>query len=510
MSTSSRVIKNTGFLYLRMGITIVVSLWTTRIILNALGTDDFGIYNVVGGAISLLAFVNAALASATQRFLNIAEGHNDLNELRTIFNCAVGLHALAGIVFGLLLAVSGIVFFNGVLDIPIDRINSAKIVYACMAISTVFTVISAPYEAAINAHENMKWYAVIGILEVVFKLGIAYALYISQSDRLILYGILMACVPIVNLSILRIYCHKKYDECYISIKNYFSISVSRDIAGFAGWNALNTFSGMTTQYGLNIVINHFFGVVLNAAQGIANQISGVLFALSQNALKALNPIIFKSGDGSNNHRLQYVSFLGCRVTFVIFAFFSFPVLAYMEPIISMWLKNVPAWAPLFCQLQLIRLMTELLTLSLNSSIMATGRVRNYNVVKSIINLSPLVIIPILFYIGFKPYWMYIVWIVMWSGAGGIVTVYYASKLMGISSKKYLREVIYPATLLSVVSMSLIFISALMTNKPIAILFAVLYIASFILIGWFICLKDNERKSIINIIRPVLSKLSNKF
>lgn len=505
MSTASRVIKNTGFLYVRMIATLFVSLWTTRIILDALGDINFGIYNVVGGTIALLGFLNAALATSTQRFLNVDEGKNDLENQRVTFNCSFFLHLGLGILLGILFLLSGVIFFNGILDIPAGRENAAKFVYLALTISTVFTVISVPYEATMNAHENMKWYAIIGIFEVIMKLVIAYAILFTNNDRLIVYSILMAFVPICSLTAMRVYCHRNYKECIVRPRKYFDKSRAKELAWFAGWNMLNSISSMTTQYGLNIVVNHYFGVILNAAQGIANQVSGVLTALSQNALKALNPIIYKSGGENNDLKMNYISLLGCKMTYSIFALFSFPIISYMPQILKLWLVDVPDWAVLFCQLQLIRMLTEFATLSLTTSIMAQGNVRNYNLAKSIVNIAPLIIVPVMFAYGSKPYWLYIIWIVAWSLCGGIINIIYSRILNHMSLRSYFSEVLVPISCITFFPCLILAADHFLTSKSewlVGCITLFLYLNVFSIMFWKIVLSSRERDAIYKLITKV--------
>lgn len=498
MSTSTRIIKNTGFLYIRMLLTLVVSLWTTRIILNALGVDNFGIYNVVGGAISLLGFLNATMASASQRFLSYAEGKGNVEQQKVVFNSCVTLHVIIGAFLGVVLVIGYIFFFNGILNIPEDKIFSAKIVYACMGISAVLTVLSVPFDATINAHEDMKYYAMIGIIDVILKLIIAFSILYTRHDKLIIYGGLMALVPFISLGLMWLYC-KKYKECVISPGRYKDNKVIKEMTHFAGWNFLNIFSGMVTQYGLNIVINHFYGVILNASQGIANQVTGVLSNLSANALKALNPAIVKSESQDQHDRMIYISLLGCRVSFIIFGAIALPVILNMDQILIGWLKIVPQWAVIFCQLSLLRILIEQLSFGLVTSIMANGNIRNYNIWKSLTNFIPLIVTPILFIFNLEPYWMYIIWIIAWSCFGGCIVVYFCYLLNGMSLHEYLKDVLLPTvsiwgTAYILGSILICFSSSLLTQ----FIYSVIIVLLFIYLSWIFVLQKKERHELLKV------------
>lgn len=287
MSTSANIIKNTGFLYAKMGITVFISLYTTRLILNALGAADFGIYGVVGGAITMLGFLNSAMASATQRFMSYSEGEGDKRKQKSVFNSSLVLHWIIAIVVALLLEGAMFIFFGGMLNIEPDRVEAAKWIYHFAVISTLFTIITVPYDAAINAHENMLYYAIVGILESVLKLLAAIIIVYSQSDKLILYGLFMAGITILMLVIKQVYCQIHYTECRIALKEYVNRTTLKDISGFAGWNFIGSMGTLLGNCGGSIVINHFFGTAINAAENVGAQLRGQMMAFQTICSKPL-------------------------------------------------------------------------------------------------------------------------------------------------------------------------------------------------------------------------------
>lgn len=515
-TTANRVIKNTGYLYAKMGITMFVSLYTTRLILNSLGASDFGIFNIVGGAIAMLGFLNAAMASATQRFMSYSEGEGDKEKQKSIFNVSLILHLGISLVVGIALFIAGYFFFNGILNIPADRIFAAKVVYGSLIVSTMFTVMTVPYDAAMNTHENMKYYAVVGILESFLKLAVAFACVYTTFDKLIVYGSLMACIPLITLTIMRIYCHKHYAECIIAPRIYWKKDLMTEMGAFAGWNLFSSMSGIVTQYGLGLIINHYFGVLLNAAQGIANQVSGVLMTFSQNALKSLNPIIVKSEGANDSQKMIYTTLLGCRISFSIFGLFSFPLLFYMPDILKLWLNNIPEWAIMFCRLQLIRILTEQLTLSMGSAISAHGVIRNYNLSRSVLNILPLFILPVLFHYHFPPVWLYIVWIICWSVLGGAISLYYSVTLVKLSFQRYFKDVLGPCTLLSILII-LIWLGLkfmlhcfeLTIFQDIEFIIIAIIIPMYLFLTWRIILHVNERSICLALIKSTINKIRIK-
>lgn len=506
MSTASKIIKNTGFLYVRIGITMFVALWTTRIVLNILGEDNYGIYSLVAGVVSMLGFLNASLSSATQRFINIAEGKNDLEEKRKVFNNSLTLHSLLALLLIVLLILIGIFSFKYLLEIPSNSLYAAKCVYACMICTTAFSVMNVPYESVINAHENMGFYALVGIFEAIMKVAIAFIIMYANTDKLILYGLLMTFTPLITLFILRIYCHRHYDECAIHPLHYYNKNTIRSLSGFAGWNFLNTASGVLTQSGFNITINHFFGVALNAAQGITHQVGSALMSLSSNAEKALNPVLVKSEGSNQRARMIYLSLMGCKMSFFIFSTFSIFFIAEMPQILNLWLKNVPEWTALFCQLQLFRVILELLTRGVHMSIMAQGNIKCYCIWRSIVNIIPIGATMIAFNYGFAPYWMYIFWTLFWSIIGGTLSIKYAKSNVGLQYSTYIETVLVPS-MKAIIPPTIIIVvcKILVSSQFVDIITVACADILFIVLSWRLLLTDYERKELCRIFRSHFMK-----
>lgn len=507
MSTANRVIKNTGFLYAKMGITMFISLYTTRLILNSLGASDFGIFNIVGGAISMLGFLNAAMASATQRFMSYSEGEGNKEKQKAIFNVSFILHLIISIIVGLALFIAGYFFFNGILNIPENRILAAKVVYGSLIVSTIFTVMTVPYDAAMNAHENMKYYAVIGVFEALLKLAVAYACVYTTHDKLIIYGSLMACIPLISLTIMRIYCHKYYSECIIAPRLYWNKGIMKEMTLFASWNFMGAVSGIVSQYGLSIILNHFWGTILNAAQGIANQISGQLMTFSNTMLKALNPVIIKSKGSHNDIMMIKASLLGCKYAYLMLIFFSIPFMLEAHFILKIWLKDISEWAILFCQLQLLRSIIEQLTISIGSILSAQGQIKEISIYKSILGIQPVILTAIFFYFKFPPYTMYIIWILCGGVLGGLISLYYSHQLCGLKYRDYINIVLYPCIIPTIIIVLIGYFPQLIFSQSYLRLCMTIATTSicFIIINWKL-LSPEEKK----IITELTQKYTSKF
>lgn len=506
MGKANQVIKNTGFLYAKMGITIFVSLYTTRLVLNGLGTTDFGIFNVVGGAIAMLGFLHAAMAGATQRFMSFYEGKRDLVKQKQIFNISLILHFCIAVLLGVGLLLAGYIFFNGFLNIPLDRVYAAKVVYGALIVSTMFTVMTVPYDAVLNAHENMLYYSIVGVLESVLKLAVAFIVVCYSGDKLELYGMLMACIPLLILTIMRVYCHKKYGECVISPKRFWDRKMMKEMTSFAGWNLLGTGSGLVGNYGNALVVNHFFGATVNAALGVANQLNGQLMAFSNNMIKALNPVIVKKQGEGDEKSMMYFSLLGSKMSFLILAIFAIPVIIEAPYILKLWLGQVPKWTIIFLRLALAQRLIEQLTVTLSTSLNAHGNIRGLNTSSLISNLLPLLVLYILFIYDFPPYWLYIVTIALMVVLGTGFKVYFCMKLCSLNLKDLFRLVIFPCVFIFASSIGSSYAFCLGINEGFLRLILVILVSfTVFLVSGYLVLNTKEKEIIIGLKQKILKK-----
>lgn len=464
MSTSTRVIKNTGYLYIKMGVVVFSTLFSTRLILASLGASDFGIFNVVGGAIVMLGFLNNTMANSTQRFLSYAEGEGQMEKKKRIFNICIVLHFIIAI-FTLIIFLSAMYpLFNGVFNLEPERIFAAKVIYYSLVLSSVLTIINVPYDAVMTAHENMLYYSVVGIIESILKLGIAFICVYTHYDKLIVYGVLMACVPIITLFVLRWYCHRHYEECQVSPRRYWDRELVKQIAGFFGWNFLTAISSLFTAQGIGIVLNHFFGTVLNAAQGIAHQVNGALSLFSGNMVKALNPVITKNAGAKDNITMNNAALVGCKYSALLTMFFGIPLSLEINYVLSLWLKEVPAWASLFVVLLFIQNILLQMANSISTTIYALGDIKYYAIWKSLMNAMPVFLVWAAFWLGGSPVWLYVPMILVWAIGGNIVIIYFAKTKCDLEVKTYLVKVVSPLAG-TVVLMTLMGIIPLLILSP---------------------------------------------
>lgn len=446
-STANRVIKNTGYLYAKMAITMFVSLYTTRLVLKGLGATDFGVFNVVGGAIAMLGFLNAAMSGATQRFISFSEGAGDSEKKKEIFSVSIIIHAAISVFVVLGLLLLGLFLFDGILNIPEGRMFATKVVYGSMIISTSFSIATVPYDAVLNAHENMKYYAVVGLVESFLKLSVAFICVYTSYDRLVVYGILMACIPFITLTIERAYCNKKYEECKIKVLKYWNVKTMKEMTSFAGWNLLGTCVSMLSNSGMGIVMNMFFGPVVNAAQGVAQQISGQLMSITTVMAKAVNPVMVKTAGRGDKERLFQMSYTSSKVFFFLCSFVALPAMAVMSELMNLWLHDVPPFAVFFAQCQLLLFLFNQIVSGVNTVIIANGNIKFLMVSQSVIKIIYLPIIYVLFKFGFGVIYAYIILLLLQGVINQlIITIYSAYKVLGYNIRKYYIKVFLKAAI----------------------------------------------------------------
>ena len=308
---------------------------------------------------------------------------------------------------------------------------------------------SVPYDAVLNSHENMLYYSIVGIVESILKLIVAFVCVYTSSDKLIIYGMLMAGIPFVTLSVMRIYCHRNYNECIIKPRTYWDKQTFREMLGFAGWNMGGTMVIMLSSYGQGIILNNFFGTILNAAQGIASQLNGQMQALSSNILKALNPVLGKSAGAGDSSLLIKSTCMGAKYSALIYLLFALPMFVECQYILKLWLKNIPDWCLIFVQLQIIKSFIEMQFSTLPGCISATGKIKKYTICSTISNFFQLPFIYLAFKIGLPPYFIYIISIIFGNIIVYAFALYYVREYVGIKFSYFLKTVSLPLCVIAI-------------------------------------------------------------
>lgn len=399
-------------LYFRMAITIVVGLYTSRIVLEALGESDYGIYSVVGGIVTVLAFLNSSLSGATQRFLNFEIGKETSNRVRVVFKSSLMLHAIVAIIVLLLAETVGLWFLNAKMNIAPDRMYAANWVYQFSVISCCVGILTVPYNAVIIAHEKMSAFAYISIVEISLKLIVVLILLYSSCDRLILYTFLLLMISLINRAIYNIYCHRNFPVSRNIFAAPTDLSLMKSLASFSGWSVVGSLGYISHTQGIAIVINIFFGTIVNAAQGITNQVNGIITGFVGNFLTALNPQVVKLYAANRLDEMHKLITRGCRYSFFMVAFFAIPLMFAVPVLLNWWLTIVPEYTIVFIKLTLLITLFNSFTSLLAVAQGATGKIKIYQITLTTIGLFHLPVAWLFFYLGYPPYWAMIIYLVI--------------------------------------------------------------------------------------------------
>ena len=434
---NKRIAKNTLLLYFRMLLTMAVSLYTSRVVLSTLGVEDYGIYNVVGGVVAMFSVISGSLSAAISRFITYELGKGDREKLTRIFSSSVTIQLGLGLIILILAEAIGVWFLNVKMNIPESRMYAANWVFQLSIVTFIINLISVPYNAAIIAHEKMSAFAYISILEVSAKLLIVYMLLISPIDRLIFYAILMASVALIIRFVYGYYCKRNFEECTYHI--IFDKELLKKMFGFAGWNFIGASSAVLRDQGGNIVINLFCGPAVNAARGIAYQVNSAVNGFVSNFMVALNPQITKSYASGDREYMMTLIYQGARLSFYILMILSLPVIINVDYILGLWLKTVPEHTSTFIQLVLVFTMSEAISNPLITAMLATGNIRNYQIVVGGLQLMNLPISYVLLRNGCMPETVLIVAICL-SQCCLATRLYMLRGMIGLSVRKYIHKV----------------------------------------------------------------------
>lgn len=375
LENNRRIAKNTLFLYFRMLLTMGISLYTVRVVLEVLGVVDYGLYNVVGGIVVTLSFFNQTMSAASQRFFAYELGRNNIAQLGKTFSMTLTIYFIIAAVILLLAETIGLWFLQSKMTIPPDRMDAAKWVYQFSIMSFIMSMFTVPYNSMIIAHEDMKIYAYISIVESILKLMIVFLLVYFSYDKLKLYGVLMFSVTVIIAGFYWIYSSRKYKE--FSYKFYWNKSLFKEIISYSGWNLVGVSAGIFKDQGINILLNVFFNPVVNASRGIAFQVNNSINQFATNFIKATQPQITKHYATGETDQMLKLVFKSSKFSFFLLLILSMPVLLETNSILTVWLKKTPEFVVLFSRLVIVNALIDSLSYPLVSAAMATGKIRRY-------------------------------------------------------------------------------------------------------------------------------------
>lgn len=508
ISDNKRIAKNTILLYFRMMFMMAVQLYTSRVVLNTLGVEDYGIYNVVGGVVAMFGFLNSAMTTSTQRYITYELGKGNFDRLKQVFSTSVNIHVLISIVVVILAETIGVWFLNEKMVIPVERMEAAMWVFQLSILTTIIAIMSYPYNADIVAHEKMSAFAYISVLEVVLKLAVVYLLLVGDFDKLILYATLIAFIQLSVLMCYRFYCLRHFAESRYHFK--YDKPLLKEMLGFAGWNLWGNLAYILFSQGLNMLLNVFFGPIVNAARAVAVQVQTAIQQFSSNFQMALNPQITKTYATGHLDEMHTLIFRSSKFTFFLLFILCLPVVIEAPVILEIWLKTVPDYTEIFLRIMIATMIIDATANPLMVSAAATGNVRIYQSVVGGILLAILPISYIVLKLGGAPWSVFLVHFCVCCVAY-ITRLFIIRPLIQLHVRAFVKEVVMRcmlvATLAALIPLAIhIMLPQTFLNSLLIILLSVITATSS---SFYIGLSSNERQVILGKVNTLKKKIQRK-
>lgn len=497
---NGRIAKNALFLYMRLLLVLFLNIYATRLILNALGVEDYGIYNVVCGFVSLFTFLNSSLSNGIQRFYNFEIGKNGEQAVGKVYNTAFIIQAILALSVFVLLEIIGVWYLNTKMVISPNRLYAANWVFQFSVLSLLFVIMQIPYSAAIMAYEKMDFYAFVGVLDAVIKTLLVYLLPKFHGDKLIWYGVLLLLVSILNFLLYFIYCKRRL--CIRHSKLLFSRRLFSEIFKFSGWNLIEMFAWTAQGQGVAVILNLFGGAVINAAYGIASQVSGAINGFCSNLVAAFRPQLVQSYSVGDLSRTTAMMYMMSKATFIMLYMLSIPVILEIDEILSLWLgNNVPEYTSQFCVLILISMIPRNFTMGLSQIVHATGIMRNYQVGSAIVVLSSIPIAYTLLKLGYSPSLVYVAFIfvslLLW-----IVDLILLKRIYPLDLCDYAKKVVLPSLIIFVIAPvpPYVLMKILPPTFFRIVIMAIVSVIICLILGYYILLNNSERRFVLRFIK----------
>jgi len=505
-SSNKRIAKNTVFLYIRMAFVMVVTLYTVRVVLNALGEIDYGVYNVVCGFVAMFGVLNTTLSSGTSRFYNYEIGKNGKDAARKVYNTSFFIQLTAAVIVVLMVEIIGVWYIGHKMVIPDDRMEVAKIVFQCSIVSMFLLILQTPYSAAVIAYEKMDFLAIVSILDACLKLSIAFLLQRSSSDKLLLYGVLMMCISIVNYLLYFIFCKIKFKE--LKLQKGFKKDLFKPMLSFSGWLMLDPIAYTIKGQGSNIALNYYHGPIMNTAYGISNQVAQALESFSGNISLAFKPQMIQSYSAGDISRTKRLLLSMSKIIFILKLLLCVPVVLEADALLHIWLGDTfPMEAIYFSQLMVIIGVVNSFAHPITVVIAATGKMKHYMIVTSLVVSSVLPISIVLMMFGLDPVCVY--WTMLFSALGNLLAcvIILSKEFKIVSIKDYLKAVLVPCSLHTLVMLTLpLAVSLLLPSSIIRIVVVCVTACISTFISAYCLVLDKTEK---NMVMKIVHKFSRR-
>lgn len=503
--SNKRIVKNTLMLYARMFLMMLVGLYTSRVNLAALGVDNFGVYNVVGGFVGMFSILSTSLSDAVSRFITYELGRGDTTRLKTMFSTSVNIMAILSLVVVVVAELLGPWFIDTKLVIPPDRMIAAQWVFQLSILNFVIGLISVPYNAAIIAHERMSAFTYISVFEALGKLVVALLIPFSPIDKLVFFAALLTSISVIIRLIYGYYCKRHFAECTYTFT--FDKSIFKQMGGFAGWNFFNSTTYILNTQGVNMLLNMFFGVAVNAARGVALSVNNIVNQFVGNFMTAINPQITKSyasGDLVNMHKLVC---RGAKFSYYCMLLLALPIILSAEQILDLWLVEVPKYTVQFVQLILLTSLCECIGRTGYTACMATGRIKKYSLIITTIGSLEFFLVWIAFSMGANPLYAYYIYVFV-KLAVVIARMFLMNEMVNLKVSMYVRQVFIPIVSTSLVALVIpVVLSVVMAPNFLRfVVVTVVSVVSVAISALYLGMTTGERTIIMSACRKVLNKV----
>ena len=480
---------------------LLVSLYTTRVVLGVLGIVDYSIYNVVGGFVGMFSFLNNSLSNGIQRFYNFNLGKGDYGRVEEIYNSALRIQFVIALIVIALLESVGLWYINNLMVVPSGRLSVTNWLFQFSVLSLVIVIMQIPYSASIMAHEKMNYFALVSIIDATIKLILVLLLKLSTGDHLLQYGIITLCISVITF--LFYYVYSKIHFAEIRMRKVFDKNLSKEVLSFTGWNVFGTFALMLKTQGLTVLLNAFFGPVVNAARGIASQVNGALQGFSANIVSAVRPQLVQSYAINNYERVRNLMISLSKVTFILLFLLSVPIIIEINYILKIWLgsDNIPENTALFTSLVLVNMIISSMNTPLSQVVHATGNMKKYQIGTSMVIISIIPVSLLVLYLGAPPSSVFIISIII-SCINQAVCLFLLKQIFEYSIRNYAKRVIVPCLLVCVVGPILPFL--LSSTLPQSFFRLMIVVISSVvvvsLLSYFIVFDTKEKELIKSLVR----------
>ena len=505
IENNKRIAKNTVFLYIRMVIVMAINLYVTRVVLDVLGVSDYGVYNVVCGFVSMFGFLNTSMSNGIQRFYNFELGKNGEDAVVKVYNTALIIQFVLTIGIVLLTETFGLWYVNTKMVIDPDRIMAANWIFQFSVISLVLVIMQIPHSAAILAYERMDYYAIVSIFDAIMKLAIVLILPHLSGDSLILYGLLIMIVSIINYILYYLYSYKNFT--LLRFKKIFDKSLFKSMIGFSGWNLLGSFAYITKSQGVNILINYFLGTVVNAANGIASQVSSAIQTFSSNLVIAFKPQLTQSYATGDFKRVEQLMNSMSKLSYALMCIISIPLIIDIDYVLKIWLNgNIPEYTNIFAKLSIMAMMVGILNAPITQVIHATGRMKKYQIATSIVICSILPISWIFLKLDYSATSVFVTTIVIMV-INQVVCLQVLHSIFKFNIHKYINGVVLPCVIITIIPFICAYYTSIAMPSSIWRLMTIV-IVNVMVVGllFYVTLSSNEK----NVIKSYITKYKTRL